>query len=116
MALLVEAIRASNNESAHCQLSDGTLVLVQRVLGREEPYAQEEYVLELRSKNRPPVEHIAANDLLELMQRMGDLLPGVDPEGNEWLPGGATGLPDVEGTPGTEVAQVECNGDSRTTV
>ncbi len=106
MAMLVEAMRASENEDAVCRLPDGTLVLVQRVLGREEPDSEEEYVVDVKPPNAAPRDRIAADDLVEAMERMAALgLPGFDPHADCWAPGPAGRRPAVEILPGMDIAQ-----------
>jgi hypothetical protein len=95
MALLVDALRASETGTAAAQAPDGTLVLVQRVVGREEPYSQESYLVRTQRGAAPPKDHFVAEHLLEAIQRMHRLgLAGFDPEFYGWQP--TVGQPAVD--------------------
>jgi hypothetical protein len=85
MALLVDALRTSETGTAAAQAPDGTLVIVQRVIGREEPYSQESYLVRTQRGAALPEDHFAAEHLLEAIQRMHRLgLAGFDPEFYGW--------------------------------
>jgi hypothetical protein len=95
MALLVDALRASETGTASARAPDGTLVTVQRVIGREEPYSQESYTVRTQHGAAPPKDRFAAEHLLEAIQRMQRLgLTGFDPEFYGWQP--AVGQPAVD--------------------
>jgi hypothetical protein len=87
MALLADAIRASDTQTAIYRAPQGYAVVVQRVTGREEPDSEEEYdVFVDRGDQRGPW-RIAALDLIEALDRMGSLgLPGFDPASDQWQP------------------------------
>jgi hypothetical protein len=85
MALLAEAIRQSDAQSARWTAPDGTAVLVERVTGREGPFDQEEYAVRTQQPGEPPVARAAADNLPEALERMAALgIPGFDPAGTAW--------------------------------
>ena len=87
MALLVDALRASETGTASAPAPDGTLVIVQRVIGREEPYSQESYLVRTQRGAASVKDHFVAEHLLEAIQRMHRLgLSGFDPEFYGWQP------------------------------
>lgn len=94
MALLADAIRASNTQTAIYRAPQGYAVIVKRVTGREEPDSEEEYdVFVDRGDQRGPWK-IGALNLIEALDRMRGLgLPGFDPETDQWQP---TTLPNPE--------------------
>ncbi len=86
MAVLAEAIRASETETAAATAPDGTTLVVQRVIGKEEPDSQETYVVRVRRKGAPG-EQIEVTDLLEAVWYMRALrLDDFDPEFDSWQP------------------------------
>ena len=87
MALLAEAIRQSDTQSAACVLPDGTRVLVQRVTGPEGPFDQEEYAVRTQRPGEPPVARMATDDLNEALDGMRRLdIPDFDPVTADWQP------------------------------
>lgn len=87
MALLPEAIRAGEQQTARHTLQDGTAVIVQRITGREGPFDQEGYLVRVRRPGRLPEERFAADDLLEAVERLRAWrLPGFDPDTADWRP------------------------------
>lgn len=87
MALLADAIRQSDSETAAYRTQDGTAVIVQRITGREEPYSQEEYAVRTQVAGAPPEERFAADNLLETLVHLQDMrLPGFNPESDGWVP------------------------------
>jgi hypothetical protein len=94
MALLADAIRASDTQSAVWRSPDGYTVFVKRVTGREGSFDQEEYAVFTQRPGAPTRDRIAALNLIEALVRMRELaLPGFDPEGAAWEP---TTIPDPE--------------------
>ena len=94
MALLADAIRQSGSETAAYHTQDGTVVIVQRITGREEPNNEEEYAVRIQRTGAPPEERFAADNLLETLVRLHDMrLPGFNPESDGWVPAsGASGI------------------------
>lgn len=87
MALLAEAIRQSDTQTAACALPDGTRVAVQRVTGREGSFDQEEYAVSTEQPGEPPVARMATDNLIEALDGMRRLhIPGFDPETADWQP------------------------------
>lgn len=87
MTVLPEAIRNSPNESAQCRLPDGSVLLVKRVVGRPEPYQQEEYAVSLRQGGAAPRQLFATDDLAEALNRLSDMgLPGLESAAASWQP------------------------------
>ena len=87
MTMLPEAIRNSRNESALYRLPDGSTLLVKRVVGRPEPYQQEEYAVSIQRGDGDPQELFATDDLAEAIGRLRDLrLPGLESAGAGWQP------------------------------
>lgn len=87
MALLPEAIRNSPNQSAQCRLADGSTLLVKRVVGRPEPYQQEEYAVSVAQGTGEPRQLFATDNLAEALSRLGEMgLPGLESAGAAWQP------------------------------
>lgn len=73
MALLADAIRTSPTETAEYLVPDGTRVVVQRIMGREEPDSEEAYAVCLLRDGQLTQVCYAAENLLEAMARMPSL-------------------------------------------
>jgi hypothetical protein len=87
MASLVDAIRASGNQTASYRTRDGTTVTVERITGLALPDNQDEYVVCVGAAGGPRRPEIAALDLVEAFERMRTLgLPGFDPDQAGWEP------------------------------
>jgi hypothetical protein len=92
MALLADAIRSSNSQAAIYRAPQGYSVVVERVTGRENPDAQEEYDVlvddgDAPDRGRVGSWRIGALDLVEALERMRGLgLPGFDPDTAQWQP------------------------------
>jgi hypothetical protein len=87
MALLAEAIRSSETQSAIYRAPQGYSVIVRRVTGREEPDGQEGYDVLVDRGERTGPWRIGALDLAEAMGRLDGLdLPDFDPESDQWQP------------------------------
>lgn len=88
MALLPEAIRSSDTQSAIYRSSHGYDVIVKRVTGREEPDSEAEIDVMVEWGDKRPGEwRIAALNLVEAYDRMRGLgLPDFDPENDQWQP------------------------------
>lgn len=85
MALLAEAIRASDAQTALYRSPAGYTVTVNRVTGRAEPYIQEAYDVLVERVGAPATDRFNALDLLEVFERLRGLgLPEFDPEGTGW--------------------------------
>jgi len=97
MALLPEAIRAGEQQTARHTLQDGTAVIVQRVTGREGPFDQEGYLVRVRGPGGLPAERFAAENLLEVIERLRAWdLPGFDPNTADWQPASGVDTLDPE--------------------
>lgn len=98
MALLPDAIRASNTATARRLLRDGTEVVIERVIGKEEPDSEESYAVHIYDVGGARVEEFEAADLVEAVERLRRLnWAGFDPDAPEWEP--ALGPRDVDATP-----------------
>lgn len=98
MALLPEAIRASDTATARRRLSDGGEVVMERIIGKEEPYSEESYAVNIYDGRGARRDAFESENLLEAIERLRDLnLDGFDPEAPEWEP--AVGPRDVDTTP-----------------
>ncbi len=92
MALLADAIRSSDTQAAIYRAPQGYSVIVERVTGREEPDAQEEYDVLVDHGDAQGPWHIGpwrigALNLVEALERMRGLgLPGFDPDTAQWQP------------------------------
>ncbi len=87
MALLADAIRQSDTQSATCALPDGTRLLVQRVTGREGPFDQEEYAVRTQRPGEAPVARMATDNLIEALDGMSRLgIPDFNPSSADWQP------------------------------
>ncbi len=87
MALLAEAIRASDTQAAIYRAPQGYAVIVKRVTGHENPDSEEEYDVLVARGGRQGPWRIGALDLIEAIERMRGLgLLGFDPETDEWRP------------------------------
>lgn len=98
MALLPDAIRASKTATASRLLQDGTEVVVERTIGKEEPDSEESYSVHVYDASGARLEEYAAADLVEATERLRGLdLGGFDPDAPEWEP--SLGPRDVDATP-----------------
>ncbi len=87
MPLLVDAIRASTNESARCRLEAGVNVLVKRVIGQFVSDSEEGYAVSVQYDDARPAETFDADDLAATLDVLRALrLPGFAPESDCWQP------------------------------
>ncbi|HEX6817823.1 MAG TPA: hypothetical protein VF120_05565 [Ktedonobacterales bacterium] len=88
MALLPEAIRSSDTQSAIYRSPHGYSVIVKRVTGREEPDSEAEFDAMVEwADQRPGQWRIAALTLVEAYDRMRGLgLADFDPLNDAWQP------------------------------
>jgi hypothetical protein len=109
MAVLPEAIRTSDTQTAIYRSPHGYAVIVNRVTGREEPDSEEEYVVLVRRGTAPLRDRIAGLSLLEAIARMRGLsLTDFDPDNDQWEP---TTLPPPEPAISPEDRQDYLSGD-----
>ena len=87
MALLAEAIRASDQQIARYRAADGYTVEVQRITGPETPYVQESYAVRIRRGDEAAQNLHDANDLVEALAYLHQLsTPGFAPDSTDWEP------------------------------
>jgi hypothetical protein len=98
MALLPEAIRASDATAARRRLPDGGEVVVERVIGKEEPYSEESYWVHVYDAAGARLDEFVTGDLVEAIERLRGLdFDGFDPDAPEWEP--TVGPRNVDATP-----------------
>lgn len=84
MALLTDAIRASDRQMARRRVDAG-VVEVERITGREQPYNEESYAVRLRRADGSTQDLHDAEDLIEALAYLSGF-SGVAPEDTGWEP------------------------------